>query len=272
MLEASLGWRNAPLLWSLTLSAAILVGSSAIAQTKLYDDFHSANISPSKWQGDDSGGVSYLLNANREIIAGNGLHLLTRTYAATKNDGGGVGGLYGLKFPSPAAITAVSFTVDVANAAAVACLGTYAVTSAEFRGSFFNDQANTKSVMGDVSADVGPQRDSNDAQNGPLKVVGFVYECADVGCTQNVLDYQTLGTVAPSSTNTVGVVWDQPNHQFIFSLNGNQTFEHYSVADTSPPFYAHKGIHTARVVPDCKGTPRPYDEMDAYFGNVYVNQ
>jgi hypothetical protein len=69
----------------------------------------------------------------------------------------------------------------------------------------------------------------------------------------------------------VGVVWDQPNHRFIFNLNGSPTYESYSVSDTTPPYYAFKGIHTARVVPDCRSDPRPYTQMDAYFSNVYVN-
>ena len=68
------------------------------------------------------------------------------------------------------------------------------------------------------------------------------------------LAYHVLGQVKPGSTNFLYLQWDQPNHQFIFRLNNESpVYEPYTVSDTSPPFFAQKGIdwlvrsHTARV-------------------------
>jgi hypothetical protein len=248
-------------------------GSGANAQMVLYDNFDTGVINPSKWVGeqffdpDIREALRELAPAQNVPQAKQRLHLMHRAYSATTDDNGSSGGLFGLSFPNPSAITAISFQLVVNQLGVGACSTNPGIggTSAEFRGSFFSaDASPTSSNDHDVVADIG----IGTVQQSGVIVTGFVAEY-----NGTVLGYQELGTVALGSTNTLFLQWDQPNHRFIFQLNnGAQVFEPYSVSDTSPPFYPFKGIALARVVPHCTSTPRPFVVLDADFDNVYVNQ
>ena len=256
----------------------VMIGASS-AQTTPYDSFNSSSIDPKKWNGE--GGDPWLFDSTREIATVKGnrsdgrLHLAARTYAPLVDDNGGQGGVWGLAFANPASITAVGFTLNVNNATVTACASNpdlEAVNSAEFRGRFFNTEANPTSQFGDVELTIGPQRLPNDDQKGPLQVVAFYQHCDDSSCgARSMLDYKFIGAIEPGSDNTLSVQWDKPNHRFVYTLNGNQTISTYSVSDTSLPYANFKGIDVARVVPDCKGGKRPSSLMDASFDDVLVN-
>ena len=262
----------------LTLAQLWLL-STASAQLVLYDNFSKRTIDPAKWTGLQNFDPD-LRETIRELTPtpwnddDNRLHLGQRAYSAVADDNGGSGGLWGLAFPNPAAITAISFTVAVNKVNATAC-STNSVSSgsaAEFRGNFFNVQSSPTSSIGDVLADIGISKFSTDTSTS-LTVAGFVNECADQFCgSQTNLAYQVLGNVSLGSTNTLSLQWDQPNHRFIFRLNnGTPVFAPYSASDNNPPFNPQKGIDLARGVPHCTSTPRPSAFIDAYFDNVYVN-
>jgi len=245
---------------------------TASAQMILYDNFDASVIDPAKWVGAE-GYDPDIREALRQIAAVPGvpkdkrLHLMQRVYSATTDNSGSSGGLFGLSFPNPSTVTAVSFTLVVNKIAAVACSTNpgIGVTTAEFRGSFFNTDSVPTNGDHDVIADIDIERSVQ--ENSPT-VVGFVGEG-----NGTILGYQVLGTVVLGSTNTLSLKWDEPNHQFVFQLNsGAQVVEPYSVTDTSPPFYAFKNIDLARVVPHCTSTRRPYALVDANFDDVYVNQ
>lgn len=262
----------------LTLAQLWLL-STASAQLVLYDNFSKRTIDPAKWTGLQNFDPD-LRETIRELTPtpwnddDNRLHLGQRAYSAVTDDNGGSGGVWGLAFPNPSAITAVSFTVAVNKANATACSTNSGlnVTNAEFRGNFFNVQSSPTSSIGDVLAEIGINRYSTDTSTS-LTVSAFVNECADQFCgNQTNLAFQVLGTVSPGSKNTLSLQWDQPNHRFIFRLNGgNPVLEPYAVPDSNPPFFAQKGIDLARVVPHCTSAPRPSAFIDAYFDNVYVN-
>jgi len=253
--------------------------STASAQLVLYDNFSKKTIDPTKWEGLQNFD-SDLRESIRELTPtpgnddDNRLHLGQRAYSAVTDDNGGSGGMWGLAFPNPSAITAISFTAVVTRANVSACSTNSGptITEAEFRGNFFNVLSSPTSSMGDVLADIGISRATTDTSTS-LTVAGFVNECADQFCgSQTNLAFQVLGTVSLGSTNTLSLQWDQPNHRFIFRLNnGNPVFARYSVSDSTPPFFAEKGIDLSRVVPHCTSTPRPSAFIDAYFDNVYVN-
>jgi hypothetical protein len=261
-----------------TLSQLWLL-STASAQLVLYDNFSKRTIDPAKWEGlqnfdPDLRETIRELTPMPENDDDHRLHLGQRAYSAVTDDSGGSGGLWGLAFPNPAVITAISFTAMVHKANVTACSTNSGlnVTVAEFRGSFFNVQSSPTSSIGDVLADVGVSRSATDTSTS-LTVAGFVNECADQFCaSQTNLTYEVLGTVSLGSTNTLSLQWDKPNHRFIFRLNnGNPVSEPYAVSDSTPPFFEQKGIDLARVVPHCTSTPRPSAFIDAYFDNVYVN-
>jgi hypothetical protein len=250
--------------------------STASAQLVLYDNFSKRTIDPAKWDGLQNA-ESDLRETIRELVAnddGYRLHLAQRAYSDVTDDSGGSGGLWGLAFPNPSAITAISFTATVNRANVAACSTNTGldVTAAEFRGNFFNVQSSPTSSIGDVVGEIGINRAATDT-NTSLTVSAFVNECSDQFCgNQANLAYQVLGTVSLGSTNLLSIRWDQPNHRFIFRLNNNvPVFESYDVPDTNPPFFAQKGIDLSRVVPHCTSSPRPSAFIDAYFDNVYVN-
>jgi len=231
------------------------------ASLVLYDNFDATLINPAKWVGtyDDPG----ILETVRQIVAVPGvpkdkeLHLMQRSYGVTTDDNGATGGLSGLSFPNPSAITAISFTLVANTIKVVGCKtnpGGETVAGPEFRGVFFNVDASPTGYDHDVTAAIGI---TQGLQGGP-SVVALVEEG-----NGTVLGYQILGTVALKSINTLFLQWDQPNHQFIFQLNSlPQVFEPYNVSDTSQPFGPGKNIDLARVLPDCTSTPRPYALVD----------
>jgi hypothetical protein len=236
----------------------------------LYDDFSSSIINPIKWAG--VAGDPYILDEVRNLAAVPGVpkakqpHLMQRAYGGTTDNSGGTGGLFGLSFPNPGTITAVSFTVVVNTLTEVDCKanpGT--VTEAEFRGNFFNTDVPATTTDHDVSAEIGIAPNTG---HGNLTVGGFIQEGDGT-----ILGYQVFGAITLKSVNTLFIQWDQHHHQFIFQLNNDaQVFESYSVSDTSLPVSAYKGIDISRVVSDCTSAPRPNTVSDADFRDVYVNQ
>lgn len=194
------------------------------------------------------------------------LHIMQRAYSAITDNTGSSGGLFGLSFANPGAVTAVSFTLVGNSIGQVVCKNNpgIGVTDIGFTGSFFSTDATPTSSNDDVIATI--DIDQNICCGGP-RVVGFVEQ------NGTVLSWQVLGTVALKSINTLFLQWDQPHHQFIFQLNNDgQVFETYTVSDTSAPFYPYESLFIGRVVADCTSTPRPYSAVDADFRDVYVNQ
>jgi hypothetical protein len=268
--------------WTLGVGAVTLLALSlseaGVAQLVLYDNFNSKHIEPAKWNGAQNYDPD-LRESVREITptqdnGGHRLHLMQTAYSAVTDNIGGSGGVWGLAFPNPSAVTAVSFAVTANRIAVTPCSSNseFEAAAAEFRGTFFNTQSSPTSSIGDVLADISVIRNITDSGNA-LTVSGFVSECTDQFCgAQTTLAYQVLGKVNAGSTNILYLQWDQPNRQFIFRLNHDSPiYAPYSVADSSPPFFANKTIDLARSVAHCTSNPRPYASVDAFFDDVHVN-
>ena len=264
-----------PVLVLVLLAGAL--ANAGVTQLVLYDNFHSAKIDPSKWIGwqfydpDVREGVRQLSGEEENRR----LHLSVTAYSATTDDLGASGGVFGLAFPNPGAVREASFNVTVSGAVAVGCDSNpngQIVTGAEFRGNFFNTESSPTSQLGDVVAVISISRSPTDV-GGALTVAGFYTRCDDQFCgSQTTLDYRVLGSVQPGAVSTLRIKWDQPNHRFIFQLNGNaEVVSPYTVSDTTPAAFSNKIVDVARVVPHCTTTPRPFISMDAFVGNVYVN-
>jgi len=119
---------------------------------------------------------------------------------------------------------------------------------------------------------IGAYRNSTDV--GSAITVAFHYErCDDDSCSSRTpIDFGSLGSIQPGTTNRFHIKWDQPNHRFVFQLNnGLLVVSPYTVSDTSPPSFAFRAIDIARQVAHCTTTPRPFASIDAYFDNVRVN-
>lgn len=252
------------------LLATLFVAVPGTAKERLYDDFSGRMINSKKWYG--AGGDVWMLETSRAIVKGR-LHLGMTAYSGQQDDGAGVGGVFGLYLRSPEGITGATYDVDVTNAVAQACPGKPSeevVTGPEFRARFFNTQASPTSQQGDVEVAVGFDRRPTDV--GGALTAAFIYqECDNATCSSNTtLGQGTFGTVAPGTTNNIGVRWEQKRHRFVFELNGVAKISRYNVSDSSPPFLAEKEIDVAREIADCAATPRPYTAIDAYFDNIRV--
>jgi hypothetical protein len=255
---------------------ASALAKAGVSQLVLYDDFQSGRIDPSKWTGWQFFDPD-VREAVRQLVGeeeNRRLRLSYTTYSATTDDSGGSGGGFGLAFPVPSAITETSFTAVVHRAEAVGCTSnpSLTVTDVELRGNFFNMESSPTSQVGDVVAVIGISRTPTDV-GGALTVAGFYSRCDDQFCgSQTPLDYRVLGSVQPGAASTLRIKWDQPNHQFIFQLNGGaEVVSRYTVSDTTPAVFPYKAIELARVVPHCTTTPRPFTSIDAFVSNVYVN-
>lgn len=263
----------------LTLVALALPALSS-AQNTLYDNFNSSKfIDPTKWVG--------LQNYNqdtREEVRGlvptpgvkgdNRLRISQRGYSATTDNTGGTGDSLGLLFAAPGTVSAVSFTVVAKTEQTVGCSGNPDASgvSAGFEGSFFNTGNFQNGAQGDVKANIVIVRTSNDTGNS-LNVGAGYYQCNDANCaTATQLFSQGLGAVNAGSTNTLNLKWNQAQHQFTFQLNSNAPVTStYSVNDSFPPGFDNKYLYSARFVPHCTTTPRPFTFVDSYFDNVFVN-
>lgn len=260
-----------------TVLVCTAISPSCTAQLMRYDDFHSHSINPAKWYGLQSYDPD-LREASRKIARDEDhgrLQLAQTAYSSTADDIGGSGGVFGLGFPDPDAITEVSFAVKVNRADAVGCSSndSLIVTDAEFRGSFFNTENGPTSQVGNVIAVIDVER-TPENQGKSLIVSGFVTRCEDQYCSsQTSLSYQVLGSVVPGEEAKLRLKWDKPNHQFVFQLNDRpEVLSAYTVSDVSPAVTPSKGIDLARVVPHCTAGVRPHSSMNAYFRDIRVNR
>ena len=260
------------------LYMALLAGAGLLASAPanaspfpLYDDFAAPGVDSSKWYGGES---DYLtLDAVREITLGHRLHLAATAYSSPNDDGYSSGGTYGLYFIHPEGITAVSYNVQVDKATAIACPtnpGAEVVAGPEFRGRFFNTQANPTSQTGDVEFAIGLDRRPSDG-DGAMTGAYIYQECQNSNCSsRHTIAQGTLGSVPLNARTTIIVRWDQAHHRFLMNINGKKAVSHYTVSDSSAPYSAEKEIDVAHVIVDCAATPRPQTTMDAYFDNIRV--
>lgn len=254
----------------------IALSQPSSAQLEPYDDFNAGYINPSKWNGSQNYDPD-LREAVRQIVHGKNhgsLRLSQTAYSSIADDAGGSGGVFGLQFPEPDAITEVSFSVMVERAEAVGCSSndSLIVTDAEFRGTFFNTESAPTSQIGNVTAVIDVERSPSNPGKS-LIVSGFYTRCEDQFCaSQSSLGYQVLGSVLMGQKARLRLKWDQLNHRFIFQLNDDpEVPAPYTVSDTSPAISPYKAIDLARVVPHCTAKACPYASIDAYFDRIKVN-
>jgi hypothetical protein len=237
----------------------------------LYDDFSGPRIDPTKWNDWMASGS--MREAVRELspsYQGEGnkrrLHVFQRAYSETFNDLDASYGWLGLQFSNPTPITEVSFKIAVNSATVSECQSNPSVGSsvwAGFGGRFFSTDGSPDG-SNDVNAGVELFRDSTNtgAMLGVRAVIG----------APGYYDSRTLGFVSLGQTAKLHAKWDQPNHQFIFQLNGDPVVSMaYSLIDTYPPGISLKVLSVTRGIPNCTTSPLGSAMMDAYFDSVYVN-
>ncbi len=222
----------------------------ANAQLVPYDHFNSCHIDPSKW----SGAQNYdpdIRESERRIAGEPGdrhLLLAETAYSSTGDNVGGSGGIFGLNFSNPDAITETSFSVVVTRAEGADCRNNTSPTviDAEFRGTFFNTEASPTTQIGNVFADIDVERTPEVGDS--LTVAGFYSRCDDPFCSMStLLDYRVLGSVHIGEESRLRIKWEQSNHRFIFQLNDSEeVISSYTLSDTTPAISPYKSIQLAR--------------------------
>src|SRR5215469_14368416 len=266
---------------SVSVFIAVVLSNAGVAQLVLYDNFRSKQIDPSKWVGEPSSVPGGSDKDRREVTVGlvgeaenRRLHISETAYSAITDDNGASGSGFGLGFANPSQLKAVSFTLAVDKVEAVGCAGNSSFAGAGFFGDYFNPNlASPQNATGDIAVSVGVGRLSTDVGTA-LTVSASISQCQDPQCNgQTTLSSKNLGLVEPDSTNTLSAIWDQPNHQFVFSLNDEPpvALSYYPLPDSFPPGLPDKSFFVFGSVPHCTTAPRPFTSIDTFFGNVYVN-
>jgi len=270
--------RRTSVTWALVL-LALALSQAATAQARLYDDFRSKRIDPSKWVGEPASLPGGSDKDRREVSIGlvgeeenRRLHISQTNYSAITDNNGTSGSGFGLGFASPSTVKAVSFTLAVDEVQVVGCTSNPTFATVGFFGDYFNPTGPTNGQTGDIVASIGLTRFSTVTVTA-LDVGASISQCQDAMCNgQTTLSFQDLGPVPLGSTNTLSTVWDQPNHQFIFRLNNDTPVAlAYTVPDNFPPGLADRSFFVFGLVPHCTSKPRPFASIDALFGNVYVS-
>jgi hypothetical protein len=248
----------------------ILATLPCAAQTlKLYDNFDHKFIDPSKWAYAfcfSSNGLE--LECVRDI-RDEQLHLVHRHFGVNANDGGQQNGSAGVGFANAQTIKAIRTDVTVRSNLEVACAANPSYGSnTGLWGTFFNP--GTGNPNDDVGADLNLKRVSSDPP-GQLQVIAQTFHAGIYS------PYTSLGWVAIGTPVTITLAWDQPNHQFVFSVTNKITQATtsatmpYTFSDTMLAAGPAKTMGAGGFVSDC-GANTTSLYVDSVFSNVYIGQ
>src|SRR5215468_6201007 len=143
---------------------ALVLPSQLTAQLKLYDNFSSKRIDPSKWVGEPASLTGGSDKIRREVSVGltgeeqnRRLRISQTNYSAITDNNGSDGSGFGLGFAQPSQVKAVSFTLTVDQIQLVDCgtNQTFEFESIGFFGDYFNPTGATNGQTGDIVASVG---------------------------------------------------------------------------------------------------------------------
>jgi FG-GAP-like repeat len=243
-------------------SFAFARGSFTAARTTLttvYEDWHEGAIRSARWLGGESFGGQELA---REVISGKLLEMRYRRGGTTASDTGSTSSDQFLSIADPARTDGIGATFTVNNLSMTVCAANNAGAVTRARParlliSRFND--GTQSVpgnrLGDYLAGVQAFRDgSSPNPAGVLNIQGFIVRCTDASCTTNtlVVSNTLVTTVSVGQPFTLRLKWDQPNHQFLFGLDGSaDTALPYAVSDTAPANVPFEDIDVSHTTANC---------------------
>ena len=260
----------------------VLLGFAGLSQAQLvlYDDFNVKPINPAKWFGTE--GSTGLLSPNtegrRELAFGE-LRMDLVMYGRTDSDIGVAGNATNaLNHTNPSAVTTIQADVLMSNVELVACAPNTSPTRAQagINGFFFNDGTSpgAGNRTGDISAGIQKVQDTKLGDQTEL----FIARCTNSDCSAITTLASTVFTAAwvMRVVDTVRLQWDQPNQQFVYTLNPagpspeTKTLS-YTVTDTNPAVVSIKALSVSNSAANCLSGPRTSSYIKAYFDNVMVN-
>ena len=265
--------------WAGLIAAALLsAGPLAHAGTLyLYDAGLTSDVRLDRWQASDivTGGAQ-LGNTTRS--SGGGVFLYGRFAGDTVSTGHVSRASVGLTFLRSRDIREIQVTLTPTTLAGLDNCGLGApktFVEAGIEGAFFN--SSTTSHAGDRTGDVvaGLHVRHYPPSSSSLKpVYATMGRCDDAACSiqtyfaEQLLTYVTVGG---STSTTLRLEWDAPNHQFLFAVNGNSPASFpYTLNDRSLAHDADKRLEVqARAV----GCPAQavVTSAGSYFENVMTN-
>lgn len=255
----------------------MLLAGMASAQTKnyakeptlkAYDNFNGADLDPTKWTMPWQCG-SPAMECVRDIENGQ-VRLRVRAYGATNSDSGNQLAWSGISFINPAAVTDISAQVTAHNAKPQGCATNSQTTNlaAFMFGTFFNDGSDDPN--NDMTAYVQLGQQSPPQLPQIVDAGGFL--CYAGQCFGNV----DLGPVSVGDQVTLELAWDQPNHQFLVSMDypARHITHHqsmpYTISDTTPPANPFKSLEATAAPANCT-SGKSVADMDVSFDNVLTN-
>jgi hypothetical protein len=168
--------------------------------------------------------------------------------------------------------------VTVKSAKVLGCAANTSSTRARAQvlGGFFNDGTSPGpgDRTGDILAGIQSHRDTITGD----EIVGSITRCTNANCTTFEVPAFVVFTASwvKGVANTLSVQWDQPNKQFIYTVNpGGSQEQHilpYAFSDTAAPVVDFKFLLANNSTANCMGpAPRANATIKALFENVMVN-
>jgi hypothetical protein len=247
--------------------AAGQVNSPGKSGLKLYDNFDSAYLDPTRWYAGWGCSTATTMECVRQIQEGR-LHLRARAYGDRTTN---VGNVYGNSeiYLVDSAATEFSAGLRVLRADSGGCttspgFGTHA--HALLWGTFFNGGGGT--ANDDVFAFLIFDRFSTDPPNVVTAAAFLEYQGV---FTDNVY----LGPVNVGEQVTADLKWDKANHQFVAKVvhRGNTTVQvtvPYTMSDVTPAVIPQKALGARSFPENCVGT-ETFADMEASFDRVMTN-
>jgi hypothetical protein len=223
---------------------AVLVGPLpvvALEPLAVYEDWGGGVIRSDRWLGGQGFGGQ---EVTRAITPGDTLLFRYRRQGLQASDTGSAASGPSLNTAHPTQVNEIeaTFTVDSLNMTVCAANNVGAATRArpaQLVMQRFNDgtQAAPGNQTGDYQAGVQATRNGSSTDPaGILQVQGFVLRCTNASCgTTQSVSSTPLGTVSVGQTFTLGLKWDQANHQFLASRdNSGDMAMPYAASDVAP--------------------------------------
>lgn len=260
----------AALIGTLTVSAQVRKDSDEDRKDSdvvpVYDNFNSRWLDPSKWVPTANCWNGLPLECVREIQNGQ-LRLAIRSFGASNSDSGDLQTASFLLFANPTSIRSITATVTVVAAVEGPCATNPFVSTAKasLDGVFFN--TGTGSYLDDVHAafvlGANPYLDPS-----TLDVGGWIGD----GHGLNIWTH--IGYYPRATRLRVTLAWDQPNHQFVFTIKpregiASQVSVPYGVSDSYPAVGPSRQLSAVSDPPNCTSATAA-SSMEALFDNVIV--
>ena len=250
----------------------------------VYETWTSTFIRSDRWRGDeDFGGQEVAREVNYSINILEMRYRLGGFIVPSTTPSGSFFAEHRLSFTHPTSITEIAATFTVWDLTLTPCAANNAGSATRARPARillarFNDgsgNAATGNRTGDHFGGIQAQRAGSSADPpGVLQVIGFINRCDNANCSSSTTlpGFVTLGTVNVGSTSfTLQMIWDKPNKQFLFSLNGGtQHAVTYTASDSAEAILPFANINQRLIVANCH-VARARADTTTIVGTVLTN-